>query len=259
MPELPEVEVLRSQLEVVLVGAKIRATRATHPRYRARGVAGSVITSVHRRGKYLLLELDDSRNIVLHLGMTGQLLFENLPDDHVHLRVFTDRGALYFRDTRRFGSAYVLGVGELPKGIYRSLGQEPLERRFDVGRAAVILDGLGGPLKTRLLSQRAIAGVGNYIADEALHKSGLLPMRREAEIDQLQRLVRDVQIVVKGSVRLGGVSERDYKHLTGGRGAYQDRLRCYGRAGLPCHVCRTPLSWSRVGGRGSTYCLRCQH
>jgi formamidopyrimidine-DNA glycosylase len=218
-----------------------------------------VIIGVRRRGKYLLLELDDTRNMVLHLGMTGQLLFEKLPDDHVHLRVYTDRGALYFRDTRRFGSAYVLGQGELPKGIYRILGQEPLEKRFDVGHAAVILDELGGPLKTRLLSQRAIAGVGNYIADEALHRSELLPMRREAENDQLQQLVRNVRIVVKASVRLGGVSERDYMHLTGGRGAYQDRLRCYGRAGLPCLVCKTPLSWSRVGGRGSTYCLRCQH
>jgi formamidopyrimidine-DNA glycosylase len=258
MPELPEVEVLRRQLERRLAGAVVLATRADHDRYRLAGVAGATIAAVTRRGKYLELVLDDRRRIVLHLGMTGQLCYGYRPTGHVRLRIRTSRGDLFFRDPRKFGSALVVHAGADPKGLYGRLGQDPLDGSFDRGAAVRMLASSTAPVKTRLLTQAAVAGVGNYIADEALHRAGVHPLRRDCDESTLARLVDAVLAVVRESVAHGGVSERDYQHLDGGKGSYQRHLVCYGRAGLPCGGCGTALRRIVVGGRGSTYCPGCQ-
>jgi formamidopyrimidine-DNA glycosylase len=258
MPELPEVEVVRRQLESQLVGAAITRVASDHPRFRLERVTGRAIKAVRRRGKYLHLDLDDSRTITLHLGMTGQLRVGQKPHNHVHLSIHTDRVTLYFRDARRFGSARVYEAGQTPSGVYRDLGQEPLSRRFDVPAAVVVLADSDAPIKGRLLSQRAVAGVGNYIADEALHRAGIHPARRAIGPQELEDLVCAVLAVVRESVRHGGVSERDYMHIDGGAGSYQVKLRCYGRAGLDCITCKTALKKTVVAGRGSTFCPRCQ-
>jgi formamidopyrimidine-DNA glycosylase len=258
MPELPEVEVLRRQLSDALSGALVTRTVGAHPRYRIPGVTGAVITAVSRRGKYLFLALDDSRQILLHLGMTGQVLLGGEVEDHVHLRIETDRGYVIMRDPRRFGSAKLLEVGESPGGLYQLLGQEPLDEYFNTDQAVAELKASSAPIKARLLSQRAIAGVGNYIADEALHRAGVHPARRSVGDGRLRSIVGEIRAVVNEAVTAGGVSERDYRHLDGGTGTYQSKLRCYGRTGLACVTCSTALQRIVVAGRGSTYCSSCQ-
>jgi formamidopyrimidine-DNA glycosylase len=258
MPELPEVEVLRAQLESVLVGAVVEAVEYNHQRYYLGDLANRVVVAVSRRGKFLRLELDDHSAVVLHLGMTGQLRWGDQPGDHVHLRICTDRGTLAFRDPRRFGSARLIAAGSVPSGLYGKLGQEPLAKRFDTERAVAVLQASDAPIKARLLSQQAIAGVGNYIADESLHRAGIHPARRKLDEDEVSNLVKVVRTVIRESVRHGGVSERDYMHIDGGRGAYKARLRCYGRAGYPCRGCRSTLKRVVVAGRGGTFCEVCQ-
>ena len=258
MPELPEVEVLRGQLSDALSGAVVTEAVAFHPRYTIDAVAGAMITTVSRRGKYLFLTLDDERRVLLHLGMTGQVLLGGEALDHVHLRIGTDRGSVCMRDPRRFGSAKLLEAGESPGGLYQFLGQEPLDEDFDIERAVNELKSSTAPIKARLLSQRAVAGVGNYIADEALHRVGIHPARRSIDARKLRSLVGEIRTVVDEAVADGGVSERDYRHLDGGTGTYQSKLRCYGRSGLACNTCSTALRRIVVAGRGSTYCPNCQ-
>jgi formamidopyrimidine-DNA glycosylase len=258
MPELPEVEVLRRQLSDWLSGAVVIRTVGFHPRYRVPDVSGAVIAAVNRRGKYLFLAFEDGRRLLLHLGMTGQVLLDGTALDHVHLRIETDRGSVIMRDPRRFGSAKLLEVGESPGGLYPLLGQEPLDEDFNTDRAVAELRTSTAPIKARLLSQRAVAGVGNYIADEALHRAGVHPARRSLAERKLRSLVDEIRAVVYEAVTLGGVSERDYLHLDGGRGAYQSELRCYGRSGFACIKCSSQLRRIVVAGRGSTYCPNCQ-
>jgi formamidopyrimidine-DNA glycosylase len=257
MPELPEVEVVRRQLEDLLVGKRVVAVHSSHPRYQAPDLAGEDVTAISRRGKYLVLSFNHHPQLLLHLGMTGQLLWNNHPGSHVHFELRTENGTLYFRDPRRFGTVRVLAAGERLPVTLTNLGQEP-GGDMDLEAVARILTRGASPIKARLLDQRAIAGVGNYIADEALHRAGLHPAKRKISLKKARELAAAVNTVVLESLAAGGVSERDYVHVDGGRGEYQHQLKCYGRAGLPCLSCATLLQKIWVAGRGSSFCPRCQ-
>jgi len=264
MPELPEVETLRSQLVPRVEGHRIEEVLvAEHPRYRpARPAAARSVEKVRRRGKYLILELDDGSDLVLHLGMTGQLLWSEQvagPGLHVHLGLRFATGVLWFRDPRRFGRAVVL-----PRGDHRSLptlhrlGPEPDDEEFTVGRVFAFLGEAGPPVKARLLEQRLVAGVGNYLADEVLWRARISPFARSLDRNACRRLHRALRHLVAESIALGGVSERDYVHIDGGRGGFAARLKVHGRAGQPCRRCDTPLRRSVVAGRGTIWCDSCQ-
>ena len=262
MPELPEVETLARQLRPLIVGSTLeRVERGTHHRFRqARSAAGSRVSGLERRGKYLVVHLEAGAELVLHLGMTGQLLWGVLPaGEHVHLGLVFSSGTLWFRDPRRFGRVAYLPDGDRSgMGTLARLGPEPDSAEFTPARVRRFLGVSGAPVKARLLEQRLVAGVGNYVADEVLWRARVHPAARSVDPNAASRIHRAVRSVISESIRHGGVSERDYVHVDGSTGSFAEHLDAHGRAGLPCRRCGTLLVKSRVAGRGTVHCPTCQ-
>lgn len=272
MPELPEVEIIRGQLEKELVGARIAACElglprlVTHPTplgYR-RGLKGRRVECVARRGKYLLIELEGDRELVLHLGMTGSLMLsphhgERPRHTHIVFQLEDGRDLLYV-DPRTFGETALLGRGDrepLP-GLHR-MGPEPLSGEFTCEELASALRGKCR-VKSALLDQSRVAGIGNIYADESLHRAGVNPLRRldtlsPAEIECIHAAVREV---LREAISRGGSSVSDYVNLRGERGGFQDSHRVYRREGEPCSTCGTAIRREVISGRSSYFCPRCQ-
>jgi formamidopyrimidine-DNA glycosylase len=271
MPELPEVETLRRQLAGRVDGERIvDVVHATHPRFRAAHAGrGCQVTTVDRRGKYLLVGLDSTaasgvadRELVIHLGMTGQLIWSprsDPPRDHVHAGLVFLTGVLWVRDPRRFGRIEVVEPGAyacLP--TLAMLGPEPDDAEFTVARVRRFLGPAGVTVKARLLEQRLLAGVGNYVCDEALWWARVNPQARSLDDAACRRLHRALRRVITESLADGGVSVRDYVQLDGAAGKYAAQLRVHGRAGLPCPRCATVLVRASVAGRTTVWCRQCQ-
>lgn len=263
MPELPEVETVRRQLEPLVTGRRI-VEGWGHPSAKfasAPLAAGPAIAGVGRRGKYLLLGLDDGRELVVHLGMTGQLrLRADGEDPYVRAWWALDDGSvLELRDVRRFGR-----VGVVPAGEYATLptlaaqGPEPWDPALDDGGLWRALRRSRARVKTQLLSQRPLAGVGNIYADEALWRAGVHPARRSVTRVEAERLLVALREVLEQGIANGGTTLRDYRGVDGGPGRNQLELGCYGRADEPCLRCGTVLVRSVVDARGTTHCPTCQ-
>jgi formamidopyrimidine-DNA glycosylase len=263
MPELPEVETVRRQLEPVVCGRRIvEGWGHPSPKFAsAPFAAGARIDSVGRRGKYLLAGLDDARELVVHLGMTGMLrLRPGEPDPYVRAWWALDDGAvLELRDVRRFGR-----IGVVPAGEYASLptlaaqGPEPWDAALDDGGLWCRLKRSQVRIKTQLLSQRPLAGVGNIYADEALWRAGVHPARRSITRAQSERLLAELRTVLAQGIANGGTTLRDYRTPDGEPGRNQLELGCYGRAGEPCDRCGTELRRTVIDARGTTFCPTCQ-
>ncbi len=290
MPELPEVEVTRRRIEPLLVGRRIRAVRTTRDSYLfvtppsrlRRGLRGRRFEALGRRGKYLVAQLDEGSRLVVHLGMTGQLFSASAtslrllsattraalspeeqsgfrPDAHTHLRLsFEDDGEeVYLRDVRKFGKVLLLARGETHPRLER-LGPDALSVSgallFRAGRGRSI------PIKSLLLDQSLIAGVGNIYADEALFLSGVRPTRRASRVSRREcdAIARALQGVLQRSLETGGSSISDYVAPDGSDGRYQSERRVYARAGEPCGACGAPIRRTTVGQRGTHHCPRCQ-
>ena len=268
MPELPEVETVRRELEPWLTGRGIvRASRVDAPqgpKYAGlERAAGQRIEAVGRRGKFLLLPLSAGDELIIHLGMTG-LLSAKPPDKHLRVRLELSPGAnpvLYFRDARRFGRFLVV-----PAGDYRSLptlhgmGPEPLEASFAPEPFAEALRRSSMPIKSYLLSQRPVAGVGNIYADEALWRSGVHPLTpaRAVPQERVPALAGAIRNVLAASIAAQGTTLSDYRTVNGEVGAYLSKLNVYGHAEAPCPRCGQPISKIVLGGRGTHFCSRCQ-
>ena len=264
MPELPEVETVRRGLAPLVSGRQI-VDWGSHPSSRfasAEGANGRTIEGVDRRGKYLLLELDDASRLVIHLGMTGQLRVDPPGDDRDpydrawwHL---DDRSTLALRDVRRFGRVAVVDAeGTGPAGL-ANLGPEPLGPDFTAEGLYRDLKRSTRAVKTQLLGQRVVAGVGNIYADEALWRAGISPASRRVSRPAAARLHVAVREVLSEGIANGGTTLRDYRNAEGGQGANQHNLDCYGRAGEGCHRCGTILRRRELDGRGTTWCPQCQ-
>jgi formamidopyrimidine-DNA glycosylase len=249
VPELPEVETIRRQLEPLVVGRRFgEAWAFAHPKFvPALEAAGAAVESVGRRGKYLLLGLDGDRELVVHLGMTGSL----------RVRPAGDAGDAYVRAwwalddlAVAVGGAYAgtLAV-QGPDALDPSLSAEAFWRSLRASRRAV---------KTQLLSQRPIAGVGNIYADEALWRARVNPFRRTVTRAQAARLLDALREVMAGSIRYGGTTLTSYRTVEGRPGRNQQRLEVYGQAGLPCPRCGTDLRSRVLDGRTTTWCPSCQ-
>jgi formamidopyrimidine-DNA glycosylase len=290
MPELPEVEVTRRRIAPRLVGRRIRRVRTTSDSYLfltppdilRRGLAGRVVESLARRGKYLVAELDGGGRLVIHLGMTGQLFAEGAasvrllsataraslspesqlafrPDLHTHLRLFfEDEGcAVYLRDVRKFGKVLLLAPGERHPRLER-LGEDALGVRgaslFRATRRRAVA------IKSVLLDQSVIAGVGNIYADESLFLAGVRPTRRAGRVTRREcdAIAKGLQGVLRRSIETGGASISDYVGPDGADGSYQDERRVYARTGAPCPACATSIRRKVIGQRSSHYCPRCQ-
>ena len=275
MPELPEVETIRSRLEPVLTGRRFerveisdpRLTRPEPPDGVGATLEGERVTRVLRRGKYLVIGFESGRHLLVHLRMTGSFRHVapgNLgpdPDPHDRAVVSLDDGSdVVYRDVRRFGTWLVLEPGELEGYLGNRLGEEPLGPRFTAEHLASGLADRRAPVKAALLDQRTVAGVGNIYADEALWRARIHPLRpalslTRAEIASLRAALR--RVLATGIARQGATL-RDYRDPSGGRGTMQDAFRVYGRAGEPCERCGTPIEKTRAAGRGTWYCPACQ-
>jgi formamidopyrimidine-DNA glycosylase len=264
VPELPEVETVRRQLAPLVVGRHITEGWG-HPSAKfssAPLAAGATIEAVDRRGKYLLLGLDDDRQLIVHLGMTGQLRLRPEGPIDPYVRAWWalhDGTVLELRDVRRFGR-----VGVVPAGEWGSLptlaaqGPEPWDPALDDGGLWRNLRRSRAHLKTQLLSQRPIAGVGNIYADEALWRAGVHPASRTVTRAHADQLLTELRAVLEQGIANGGTTLRDYRTVDGGTGRNQLELGCYGRAGEPCLRCGAELRRSVLDGRGTTHCPTCQ-
>jgi formamidopyrimidine-DNA glycosylase len=273
MPELPEVETIRTALEPVLTGRTLvrvqifdpRLTRPVRPEAVAAALEGDRVSAVNRRGKYVVFALESGRHLLVHLGMTGSFRYRrngSLEDDpHRRAVVRLDDGSdVTYRDVRRFGTWSLLEPGELPAYLASRLGPEPLETRFTAARLGGALEGRRAPVKAALLAQRTVAGVGNIYADEALWRARVHPCRpagslSESEIAALHRGVRDA---LRAGIARQGATLRDYRGPDGATGTMQEEFRVYGREGEPCPRCGTTIAKTRVGGRGTWFCPACQ-
>lgn len=220
--------------------------------------------NVSRRGKYLLLGLDKGDSLVLHLRMTGRLTATRLPVPHTgrkHLRLVLafDDEALAFHDVRRFGTATILPEAEA-SGYWKRLGVEPLERTFNSRELEKLLDDRKRPVKSLLLDQSLIAGIGNIYADEALFAARIHPLRpaREVAGNEAARLAKAIKETLRRAIRLQGSSIDTYRDSRGRAGRFQDTFRVHRREDEPCPDCGGTVKKTRVGGRGTYFCPGCQ-
>jgi formamidopyrimidine-DNA glycosylase len=227
-------------------------------------VEGRAFSGARRRGKFLLLDFDAGGSLLVHLGMSGRLLLggADSPElDHTHLVFELDDGReLRFVDPRRFGLAHWLDPGEEDSDpSLVTLGIEPLDPGLE-DHLPPLLHTRRSPLKSLILDQRLVAGVGNIYAAEALWRAGIRPTRRgcRTSLTRLRRLATDIREVISEAVAQGGTTIRDYATPDGDFGYFAVELKVYGKQGRPCPRCRTELRDARIGGRSTVWCISCQ-
>jgi formamidopyrimidine-DNA glycosylase len=267
VPELPEVETVRAQLAPRLEGRVLARVEILDPRLTrphdlfevAEELEGDRVLAVERRGKYLLLRLESGLALLVHLRMTGGFGFS--PTHHERAVLELDDGSrLVYRDVRRFGTWLVVEEPELDPYLATKNGPEPLGPGFTTAWLAGQLARRRAPLKAVVLDQRVVAGLGNIYADEALWRARLNPLRAANSLEavEVRRLQRAIREALRAGIERQGSTLRDYAAPDGSSGSMQDEFRVYGRDGLPCPRCRTPIAKARVGGRGTWFCPRCQ-
>jgi formamidopyrimidine-DNA glycosylase len=267
VPELPEVETIRAALAPRLEGRTLERVEILDPRLTrphdlfevAEELEGDRVVAVERRGKYLLIRLESGLGLLVHLRMTGGFHWNETTHERALLEL-DDGTRLAYRDVRRFGTWLVLEDAELEPYLATKNGPEPLGPRFTSRWLEPQLARRRAPLKAVLLDQRVVAGLGNIYADEALWRARLSPLRGASTLapDETRRLVRAIRAALNAGIERQGSTLSDYRTPDGASGSMQDEFRVYGREGLPCPRCRTPIAKTRVGGRGTWYCPRCQ-
>ncbi len=274
MPELPEVETVRRSLEGRCEGQTICLVEVLHPKVVEpltpdqfiEAVTGREIAALRRRGKYLLVDLLPQGLLLIHLRMTGRLALVE-PDcprpKHTHV-AFTLSGGreLRFIDPRRFGQVrYLDDEASVAAGGYSQLGVEPLGDAFTADYLWSVTQRRRVAVKSLLLNQTIIAGLGNIYVDEALFDAGIHPETTAVELTrgQVEQLVVSIRRVIADGIANRGSSFRDYVDAQGERGSYQDHWQVYARQGQPCSRCGAPIIKTRVAGRGSHLCPDCQH
>jgi len=287
MPELPEVETIRRGLSTLLPGRTVERTESTTPKSFPNSDAdvraflvGAKITSVRRRAKVLMIDLSSSYTLVIHLKMTGQLVFRSkgvrfgaghpsdsligeLPDKSTRATLeFTDGSHLFFNDQRKFGWVRLVPTSELPNiDFMRRVGPEPLEADFIWQLLRDRLQRRGNTtIKAALLDQSVIAGVGNIYADESLWGAKLHPARLVKTLtDSDFRRLHDALVdVLRLSIDKGGSTDKNYVNAEGKKGSYLSFASVFRREGQPCPRCGTAIIKTRVAGRGTHLCSHCQ-
>ncbi|MDP8206095.1 MAG: bifunctional DNA-formamidopyrimidine glycosylase/DNA-(apurinic or apyrimidinic site) lyase [Candidatus Electryonea clarkiae] len=271
MPELPEVETIIRALKPDLAGRIIISLRLLHPRVHrdtdpirmCDNAKGAEIKDVYRRGKFIIFELSPGRtNLVAHLGMSGRLLTTDTPSDDKHLRALFELSGnifLNFIDIRTFGKLFNL-EGKIPPG-FKNLGVEPLSSKFTSSRFSGMLAGRTTDIKTLLLRQDLIAGIGNIYASEALFISRIHPARAGEDLltREICSLHKTIRKVLHNAIDQMGTTFSDYRKPDGSPGNFGNSLTVYGRDGSPCIRCKTNLERINQHGRSTFFCPQCQH
>lgn len=297
MPELPEVENLRLGLLRTIRGQVIKKVKVRKPklvsgrgnfrtisipksRQFSRGLAGERITDIERRAKNLVFRFGSGKALLVHLKMTGQFVYREkgknmvdgghpielsesvLPNRHTHIIFELSKGTLFYNDTRMFGYLlyYPSAAALEAENHFGGLGLEPLEAGFTLRYFAAALARRKGRLKTVLMDQRIVTGLGNIYADEVAFAAGVRPTRSVASLPpgETVKLYRAIRRIIPAAIRLGGSSVASYRLLDESRGNYAREHKVYGRAGKSCRRCSTILNKITVNNRATVYCPNCQ-
>jgi formamidopyrimidine-DNA glycosylase len=289
MPELPEVETVRLGLQPVLEGYVLTDVvtrrgdlRVPFPRDFASRTKGRKVTQLRRRAKYILADLDSGESLVIHLGMSGRMsvyshgkqrrigsyVYDKAPEGagngkHDHVVFETDAPArIIFNDHRRFGLMTLVNTERLDEDkLFKGMGIEPLSAGFDIAYLAKALDGKKTPIKSALLDQRLVAGLGNIYVCEALFRAKISPKRLAGSIKKgrLPPLATAIKKVLKDAIAAGGSTLRDHAQATGDPGNFQHHFLVYGREGKPCKLgCKGTVKRIVQAGRSTFYCPKCQ-
>ncbi|MFQ3584017.1 MAG: DNA-formamidopyrimidine glycosylase [Cyanobacteriota bacterium] len=275
MPELPEVETVRQDLQDLTLGSVVLRVEVFLPRTIAypaakdfrQGLIGACFTGWQRRGKYLLGSLDSGASLGVHLRMTGQMLWlkgSMSLSAYTRVRLGLEGGwDLRFVDQRTFGQMWLVPAGVAPEQVITTLqrlGPEPFSTAFSDEYFQTALERSKRPIKTALLDQTLVAGVGNIYADEALFLSGIHPTTPASHLPSvaIARLRETLIRVLQAGLAQRGTTLRDYRDLNGLNGNYQGQAWVYGREGDPCRVCGTPIQRLKLAGRSAHFCPQCQ-
>ncbi|MFQ6551075.1 bifunctional DNA-formamidopyrimidine glycosylase/DNA-(apurinic or apyrimidinic site) lyase [Aestuariibius insulae] len=282
MPELPEVETVRRGLVPVLEGARIARADVNRPDLRwpfpdrmAERLTGARVDRLRRRSKYILADLDTGETLLIHLGMSGRMLIESaapgvfhhakLPQaKHDHVVLQTENGArIVFNDPRRFGAMDLAPTDHIDAHkLLAKLGPEPLGNSFDGFSLTTALEGKATPIKTALLDQRIVAGLGNIYVCEVLHRARISPRRKARNLSakRIHSLVPIIRDVLTDAIEAGGSSLRDHRQTNGELGYFQHTFRAYDREGAACTSdgCTGTIRRIVQSGRSSFYCPTCQ-
>jgi len=283
MPELPEVETVRRGLQPVLEGAVIASVHLGRPDLRfafpenfAACLTGRTVTGLRRRSKYLLADLDDGRVLLAHLGMSGSFrvaggeppgafhMARSRDSAHDHVRLVLTSGLeVVYNDPRRFGFMDLFdAAGEAAHPRLAGLGPEPISNDFSGGLLELALSGRRSPIKTALLDQSVVSGLGNIYVCEALHRSALSPFRAAASLDAAAcaRLAAAIVDVIGEAIEAGGSTLRDHMRTDGSLGYFQHRFQVYDRKGCACprSGCGGTVERQVQSGRSTFFCARCQ-
>ncbi len=272
MPELPEVETIRRSLEPFILGRTIQSV-AVHlsktvtglsPDAFIRTLTGKKVLALGRRGKYLLITLSEGWTLRVHLRMTGHFICTSTPavaGPHTRVEFFLDNGChLVFDDQRTFGTMTLAQNGCFDPSGFDHLGPEPLSEAFTPEHLIRVAGKRHAPIKSILLNQALIAGVGNIYADESLFLAGIAPSRPASSLTlhEWAALHQAINQVIQDGIRHRGTSIQSYMDADGRTGTYQDHLSVYQRDGHPCPRCHTPVIRIVIAGRGTHFCPQCQ-
>lgn len=287
MPELPEVETVRRGLHELIIGRAVKAVEHDTPKSFPNAPAdvkqfllGASVIDVRRRAKVLLIDLSTEYTLVIHLKMTGQLVFRasgvafgaghpndsligQLPDRSTRVTfAFTDGSHLYFNDQRKFGWVRLLPTIEVPNiDFMKKVGPEPLEHDFTAEQFAQrFIRRAKSPIKAVLLDQTVVAGVGNIYADESLWGAKLHPLKKTGDVskNEMHKLYSELRDVMNLAIEKGGSTDKNYVNAEGKKGSYMDFARVFRREGQECPRCGTTIIKFRAAGRGTHICPYCQ-
>lgn len=299
MPELPEVESLRKSLERFVLNSKIKSVEILNGKivsgkgairvsdnkkveeFKSK-ISGKTIKNLHRRAKNIIIELNTDEIILVHLKMTGQLVFVpndkkekisfgghpirettgSLPHKHTYIIFKLNNGTLYYNDVRQFGYVlYYKNLNELDRERhFEGLGLEPFDDKFTVEYLADKFSKIKSPLKKVLLDQKVVVGCGNIYCDEIAFASNVLPDKHCNTLtkSEVKLLHKNIVKILDKAIKSGGSSVANYLLADGERGNYSDYHKVYGKKGLPCPVCKTPISHTQLAGRTTVFCKVCQ-
>lgn len=281
MPELPEVETVRRGLLPAMEGRLIERADVNRPDLRwplpqrmAERLTGVRVLGLRRRSKYILADLSTQETLLIHLGMSGRMLVSGVtlgdffhehvaPEKHDHVVLHLEGGArVTFNDARRFGAMDLLPTATAEEHpLLASIGPEPLGNSFDEAYLTARLQGRNTPIKSALLDQHLVAGLGNIYVCEVLHRARIAPVRRAGDIVNPEALVPIIRAVLLEAIDAGGSSLKDYRRTDGELGYFQKAFAVYGREGEPCPTqgCTATIKRIIQSGRSSFFCPSCQH